>query len=131
MELNDLIQLLTNAFEKEEIKQKILLPDWRSKNLESGIHSTGFCYVATEIIYRLTGGALKWEIRTIPKKVWEFGPHYYLISVEDYNITCDITSDQYIQPIPYNRSRRATLIANRNEMSIKARKFCELAGIPL
>jgi len=69
------IDSLQKAFECDDIKEKVLKPEWLLKNRESGIHSTGFCYAASEVIYRLTGGSAMWIRMAISKNDWIHGGH--------------------------------------------------------
>lgn len=94
MELDEIILKLKKAFERDEVKKAVLKPEWYTKNKESGINSTGFCYAATEVIYRLTGGKEKWKKVAISENKWEHGGHCFLENKETGSIL-DITDDQY------------------------------------
>ncbi len=105
MDLDEIILKLKKAFERDDVKRAILKPEWYKKNIESGVDSTGFCYAASEVIYRLTGGKEKWKKVAIPEKEWEYGGHCYLINKETNEIL-DITADQNTSlgiEIPYDK----------------------------
>lgn len=50
-----IIDKLKAAFKDPEVKKNVLDSDWYEKNIKSGLDSTGFCFYATETLYRLTG----------------------------------------------------------------------------
>ncbi len=104
MELDEIIEKLKLAFSKDDVKREVLEPEWYEKNIETGIDSTGFCYAACEVIYRLTGGKEKWKKAAISKNKWEHGGHCFLIN-KDTNEILDITENQYTPQsieIPYD-----------------------------
>lgn len=129
MELNEIILKLKDAFKNEEVKKAVLKEDWYQKNIESGIDSTGFCYAASEIIYRLSGGKENWKKASISEKKWEHGGHCFLINKKNGEIL-DITADQYTLKnikIPYEI---ATYSGFRTpDFSNSARKLAQSAGL--
>lgn len=60
MKLEEIIGKLKAAFQNDEVKAAVLDKEWLIKNNDTGIDSTGFCYAACEVIYRLDGGKDKW-----------------------------------------------------------------------
>lgn len=117
---DNLILRLRESFKKEEVKKNVLDNVWYTKNKEKGIDSTGFCFYASEVVYRLTGGKSRWILKRISKDNWIFGPHYFLFDKITEQIL-DITADQYgVEKIPYEKakgrglqrkSKKATLLA--------------------
>ena len=125
--LEHIIKHLKVAFSKDEIKEVVLESEWLIKNRASGIHSTGFCYAASEVIYRLTGGKNNWKKVAISKAKWEHGGHCYLIN-KGTNTILDITSDQYELlgiSIPYELG----MPGGFRQVSKKANKLSVLAGL--
>jgi hypothetical protein len=92
--LQEIIRKLKLAFSNEEVKNSILDAEWLKKNKESGIDSTGFCYSASEVIYRLSGGKSIWKKVSISQSKWAHGGHCYLVNKKT-NKELDITRDQY------------------------------------
>jgi len=129
MELEDLISKLKQAFSKQEIKKAVLDQEWYSKNIETKIDSTGFCYAACEIIYRMTGGKERWKKYAISKDKWNDGGHCYLMDKKDNSIL-DITSDQYLLngiDIPYHLGVAGGF--RTKDFTKKARLLAEMANI--
>ncbi|MFT6638808.1 MAG: hypothetical protein ACJAYP_001394 [Flavobacterium sp.] len=128
MEIEEIIKKLKVAFEKTEVKEQVLDAYWLQLNLNSGIHTTGFCFSASEIIYRLTGGKEKWLIKSInDPKDWNNGTHYFLQDKETEEVL-DITSSQYTERgivIPYEKGKARGL----QRVSIKAKKLIELTDL--
>jgi hypothetical protein len=122
------INQLLIAFCNEEIKRQVLEPVWFQLNIETGIHSTGFCFSASEVIYLLTGGSEIWMVKSLKDPdQWDNGTHYFLMRKSDNEII-DITADQYTKrniTIPYQLAKGKGL---RN-ISNKARMLARLAGL--
>ena len=128
MELEEIIDKLKSAFKKDEVKLAILDDGWFDLNKQTGIDTTGFCYSASEVIYRLTGGNQIWAVKKIIDPThWENGTHYFLLNRTD-NQRLDITSSQYEDrriKIPYDIaiggsfrmvSRKARLLAQMSNL---------------
>jgi hypothetical protein len=101
--LETIIASLKSGFQRQDIKEAVLRDEWLEKNINSQIHSTGFCYSASEVIYRLTGCKENWFKKSISKEKWKYGGHCFLQNKKTNEIL-DITSDQYSElniPIPY------------------------------
>lgn len=129
MALDEIILRLKEAFEKDNVKKAVLKPEWYKKNIESGIHSTGFCYAASEVIYRLTGGKEKWKKVAISEKKWEFGGHCYLENKETGE-RLDITDEQYVSvniDIPYDKGIGGGF--RTKDFGENARLLAEMAGL--
>ncbi len=62
------IDSLHKAFKRDDVKEKVFRPEWLSRNRDKGIHSKGFCYAVSTVIYRLTGCSEKWKKMSISKK---------------------------------------------------------------
>jgi hypothetical protein len=65
MELEYIIEQLQKAFDTESIKETVVDSHWLTINKETGINSTGFCFAASEVIYRLTGGSEIWTVKRL------------------------------------------------------------------
>ncbi|MEQ9403578.1 MAG: hypothetical protein RIM99_08340 [Cyclobacteriaceae bacterium] len=129
MDLDHIIQSLRQSFSNDSIKRAVLSDEWYLKNIDSGIDSTGFCYAACEVIYRLDGGKEKWKKMAISKNNWDHGGHCYLINKENSEIL-DITSDQYdLQniPIPTNLAKGGGF--RTKDFSNAARTLAQLSGL--
>jgi len=129
MDLEEIIIKLKDAFKRDEVKKAVLKPEWYNKNIESGIHSTGFCYAASEVIYRLTGGKEKWKKVAISKKNWKYGGHCYLVDKETGN-RLDITDEQYKSAkidIPYEKGRAGGF--RTKDFGKNAKILAEMAGL--
>mgnify|MGYP001408416553 CR=1 FL=1 len=125
MDLEEIISKLKIAFTQKEVKAKVLYPEWLIKNHTSGIDSTGFCYAASEVIYRLNGGKENWKKVSISERDWELGGHCYLINKESNEIL-DITNSQYGNiSIPYNLGKAGGF----RQVSERARILSRLAGL--
>lgn len=104
MELNTIIEKLEIAFKRNDVKKEVLTDEWYDKNMSSGIDSTGFCYVASEVIYRMTGGKSVWKKVSITDSKWEHGGHCFLINKQTNQIL-DVTKNQFTElgiTIPYH-----------------------------
>jgi hypothetical protein len=124
----EIIRILQTAFENDNIKRQVLEPNWYQLNIETGIASTGFCFSASEVLYRLTGQTQIWMLKSIndPGK-WNNGTHYFLMRRQNNEIV-DITSDQYTRReivVPYQLAKGKGL---RN-VSNKARLLARLSGL--
>jgi hypothetical protein len=129
MELNEIIEILREAFNQTEIKQVVLDAIWYEKNISSGIDSTGFCYSASEVIYRLTGGNDKWKKMSISSTKWKDGGHCYLIDKKTGAIL-DITSDQYSRrniEIPYGLAKPGGF--RTKHFGKAAKKLAKMTGL--
>lgn len=129
MELEYIIEQLQKAFETESIKEVVVDSNWLAINKETGINSTGFCFAASEVIYRLTGGSDIWTVKRLSNidNLWDGGTHYFLEKKSNKEIL-DITSDQYTKrgiTVPYELAKGTGL---RN-VSKKARLLAELSGL--
>lgn len=124
MELSQIVTCLKYAFEQENIKQQVLQPNWLELNRQSNINSTGFCFSASEVIYRLSGGKDNWFIKSInDPRDWNNGTHYFLQNKGTDEIL-DITSDQYTLrniEIPYHLGRAGGLRFKSKKASLLAR----------
>ncbi|MEI2696047.1 MAG: hypothetical protein V9E90_13325 [Saprospiraceae bacterium] len=124
----EIIRILQTAFENDNIKKQVLEPNWYQLNIETGIASTGFCFSASEVLFRLTGQTQNWMLKSINDPAqWNNGTHYFLERRQNKEIV-DITSDQYTRrdiTIPYHLSKGKGL---RN-ISNKARLLARLSGL--
>ena len=129
MELREIISKLQEAFKRDDVKKAVLGSDWYKKNLDSGIHSTGFCYAASEVIYRLDGGKEKWKKVAISEANWTLGGHCYLENKLTGDIL-DITAEQYLLmdiEIPYNKGKGGGF--RTNDFGNKAKLLAEMSGL--
>ncbi|UII32161.1 hypothetical protein LVD17_28150 [Fulvivirga ulvae] len=137
MNENDIIQALRKAFSNDHIKRQVLDIGWYEKNIESGIDSTGFCFAASEVLYRLTGASHTWQVNYLQDPDhWNQGTHYFLwrrnedgeVDKANYNHIKDITADQYTLrniDIPYEQARARGLPF----VSRRARLLARLSGL--
>jgi len=123
--LKNICDKLLEAFKSEEVKKEVLDDNWYIVNKQKQIDSAGFCFYASEVIYRLTGGKDNWYIKKISKEDWELGPHYFLQN-KHTNEILDITYDQYGKDIkiPYELGKGRGL----QQVSIKAKKLANYIG---
>jgi hypothetical protein len=137
MREDQIIQKLKDAFKDDSIKRQVLDEEWYSLNIDNKIDSTGFCFAASEVLFRLTGGTKKWQINYLKDPThWNHGTHYFLRRREadgsvdktnDQNIV-DITAEQYTGReivIPYVNAKARGL----QRTSKKARLLARLAGL--
>lgn len=129
MQPGEVIEALLAAFERDDVKEEVLLPAWLTLNGTTGIHSAGFCHAASEVLFRLTGRNDVWQVRKIMDPVvWNHGTHYFLKDRAS-GATVDITADQYTSrgiAIPYDLSRRG----NFRLVSTRSLQLAERAGLP-
>lgn len=129
MELNTIIEKLKATFSDDAIKKEVLKKEWYDLNIANGVDSTGFCYVVSEIIYRLNGGKDVWKKVSISKAKWEHGSHYYLIHKATGDIL-DITADQFTSigiEIPYELGVGGGFMGRG--LSKASKKLAIMAGI--
>jgi len=128
MELDIIIVALKKAFKSEEIKKAVLDDHWYRLNIKTGIHSTGFCFAASEVIFRLNGGTDNWKVVYLKDPDhWNNGTHYFLENKHE-NTILDITRCQYEErgiKIPYDLGKGRGLM----KISKKARILAKLAGL--
>jgi hypothetical protein len=119
--LDNILNKLQEAFKSEDVKKTVLDGMWYKKNKEKEIDSIGFCFFASEVIYRLTGGKERWTLKRLSNEVWPLGLHYFLYDKMNGKVL-DVTADQYGSDvkIPYElakgrglrcKSKRAILLA--------------------
>jgi hypothetical protein len=127
----DLIDIILTSFEREDIKQLLkndILGDyWYNINKSSKDHSTGFCYLASEMYYFLDGKSKNWWFKEItsPEHLPYNGKHFYLENKETGEIL-DITKSQFGDiKIPYHLSKNKGI----RFMSKNCRKIKEILGL--
>ena len=87
MNLEEIIKILRAAFERDDVKRAVLDTERYTLNIQTAIHSTGFCFTASEVIFRLTGGKENWNIkRIVDPKDWNNGTHYFLVNKQNKDI---------------------------------------------
>lgn len=110
MSMDTLINSIRASFDRDEVKRLLIVGGdtyWFDINATSDIASTGFCYLASEVVYNLTGKSKQWWFKEIiaPDILPHNGKHYYLQN-KDTGAILDITSDQFAHTqIPYDRSK--------------------------
>lgn len=129
----NLINIITKSFEREDIK-KLLINDflgdyWYNINKSSNIHSTGFCYLASELYYHMDGKSNKWWFKEIiaPQYLPYNGIHFYLQNKLTGEIL-DITKDQFIinnVQVPYHLSKNKGI----RYMSKNCKEFKKLLNL--
>ncbi len=129
MELNEIILKLEEAFKRDDVKKAVLAPKWYERNIDNKIDSMGFCYAASEVIFRLNGGKETWKKVSISEKKWDLGGHCYLENIETGEIL-DITNQQYTSKdieIPYDKAVYG--IFQTKDFGNDARKLAEMSGL--
>ena len=128
MNETDIINILRNSFSDDAIKRQVLDVNWYQVNIVNGIDSTGFCFAASEVLYRLTGGTNIWQVVSInDPRDWNNGTHYFLKRRQNNEIV-DITADQYTARginIPYAIGHGCGL----RFVSNRARLLARLSGL--
>lgn len=82
----------------------------------------GHCYVASEALYHMMGGASSGYVPQVVKH--EGGTHWYLKHRFTSKIR-DLTKKQFLTPVPYDKGRGAGFLTK--EPSKRARKVIEMA----
>jgi hypothetical protein len=101
-----------------------LTPYWREKNNESPIHSTGFCYIATEALFYMIGGIDSGYMPFFVKEDNE--THWWLANFENKKL--DPTADQYKPDVPpYQLGKRCGFLNGYKNPSKRAKILIELA----
>lgn len=115
----ELIERLRASFSEDEVKQ-LLINDitgtrWFDVNAKAKVHSAGFCYLATEVLYRLMGGSSRWWFKELETDDLPNRWHYFLVE-KATNRVVDATADQFGDlPIPYEKARnKGVRFASRN-----------------
>lgn len=111
-----LIDEIRSKFSDERYKQLLIAPYveppsyWYDINKNSVVPSTGFCYVASEVFYKLNGGAKKyWFRKLLTDKLPYNGQHFFLMDKETNEIV-DLTADQFGElDIPYHEAKNIGL----------------------
>ena len=102
----------------------LLEPKWRKMNEESGIESTGHCYVATEALFYLCGG-IRSRLRPMYAKYFE-GTHWWL--VDEKGVIYDATDCQYgDEKPPYELGVRGGFLNGYKGPSKRAAAMIKLA----
>jgi len=127
---------IIKSFSNEEVKKLLIYKDiygniideYYLNNKKSDIHSVGFCYLASLLVYHIDGKSKKWIIKKITDEEFlnKNGKHYFLLNKENNEIL-DLTSDQFKDKIPYDKSRGIGIrFVNKN-----VKKFASLLEIEL
>ena len=128
MKEEEIIKRLKAVFGRDEVKKEVLDEYWYNLNIEFGIDETGYCYAASEVLYRLTGGNEKWQIKFLKDPdYWSNGTHYFLKRRSNGDFV-DITSEQYTErgiSVPYFHGKGRGL----QNISNKARALARYAGL--
>ena len=125
-----MIEKLTEAFKREDVKKAVLDDKWFKINKELNIDSAGFCYAASEVIYRKTGEKEIYKLGRISEKKWDDGGHCYLIKKSN-DEKVDITKNQYTErniSIPYELAHIGGGFRYPNKTRI-AEILSEMAGL--
>ena len=107
----------------------LLKPYWRQQNLESGINSTGFCYIGTEALFHLLGG-LESGYKPRYYKYPNGDTHWWLYnektqSVLDPTFDQDEDVSQY-----YPLGKNAGFLTGYQKPSNNTKEFIKIIGIP-
>ena len=102
----------------------LLKPYWREVNKSSGISDTGFCYIASEVLYHLMGG------KEAGIEIWcgrvTTGVHWWL-KKDGKNF--DATSNQLPPSFDYSQGRRISFLTTFP--SKRAISLSKIIGTPL
>lgn len=120
-ELNKLVEKIRSGFKNAK---HLLKPHWKTKNIESGIDSTGFCYIASEVLFHMLGG-LSSGYKPRYYKINEQETHWWLYNDKTGDII-DPTFDQFPFKIDYSKGKKACFLTGYNKISKKALKFMEM-----
>ena len=109
---HELYENIREQFHKEEAKLLLINPYmepndyWYKINKESNIHSTGFCYLASEVYYHQTGKAKRWWFKEIKSDKLPYNGHHYYLQDKETGEIVDLTADQFGDiVIPYEESK--------------------------
>ena len=116
----EIIERLNAVFDRPEALA-LLKPYWRRVNQESGIAATGFCYIASEVLFHAMGGRKGGYCVKLQKIA--SGTHWW---VEKDGITMDPTSSQLTPGFTYE-GRGGTFLTTKP--SARAVKLAAMAGI--
>jgi hypothetical protein len=138
MTSQEAIQRLQKCFPLLEAR-KLLSPSWRKMNEQSGIPSTGFCYIASEALFHMIGD----KNRTFTPRVasYKIGETWWGESItathwwleDDWGKILDPTADQF-EPLfpPYELGKYCPFLTGYQNMSHKAKILMGLArGVEL
>lgn len=133
--MKELIQKVKESFKNEEVKllliNKWIQPNdyWYNINKETsllGIDSTGFCYLASELIYFETGKSSKWWFKQIISNKLPYNGHHFYLQDKLTNEMLDITSDQFEGiRIPYEENKNKSI----RFMSTNCKKYKKLLEV--
>jgi hypothetical protein len=108
----ELINKIRFLFSNEEAKKLIindkLIPNdyWYKINLESEIQSTGFCYLASEVYYKLNNKSKEWWFKELKSDLLPYNGYHYFLQHKITNEIIDITADQFKGiDIPYDKAK--------------------------
>lgn len=135
-DLDQLKKLIIESFSKESVKKLLIYKEKNNtiykfyiQNKNSNIQSTGFCYLASLLIYHADGKSKKWMFKTITDESFinDNGTHYFLLNKENNEIL-DLTADQFKGiNIPYEKSKGIPVrFVNKN-----VKKFADILKIKL
>ena len=115
---------IRSVFKLPEAKQ-LLTPYWRTKNEQSNIASTGFCYIATEALFHMIGG-INSEYRPCYIKE-DNETHWWLVNGKNHVL--DPTFDQYEFVVPpYHLGKKAGFLNGYSKPSKRAAKILLLVS---
>lgn len=108
----ELYNKIRGQFHKEEAKLLLINPYiqpndyWYKINKESNIHSTGFCYIASETYYHQSGKAKEWWFRELISDKLPYNGHHYFLQHKETGEIVDLTKDQFGDiVIPYDEAK--------------------------
>ena len=101
MDIKKILNLLLN--DTAILTPELLKPYWRKVNKESGIHTTGHCYAASEALFYMLGGRDKSPYRPKILKI-ETGTHWFL-EHKDTGEILDPTYTQFPNGVDYSKGK--------------------------
>jgi hypothetical protein len=88
---------------RKHLTDDLLRAEWLERRLQGGKPTTGHCATAASAFWWLAGGRdAGWRQRNLPARVWDQGPHYFVVHVS--GLIVDPTADQFDVPVPYDRA---------------------------
>ncbi len=118
----DIIQKLDLVFSTEEAR-KLLKKYWSDINSASGIPSTGFCYIASEVLFHALGGRAV-GLKVLNQKI-EIGTHWW---IEHNENIYDPTAKQLPVGFRYEGKGGNFLTSKPSKRAVR---LAEIAGIKL
>lgn len=83
---------------------------WYNINKNSEIHSTGFCYIASEVYYHQSGKSKEWWVKKLVSDKLPYNGHHFFLQHKETGEIVDLTSDQFGDlDIPYGDAKNISI----------------------